>query len=126
MGRRPDRLELASAVVVRISLGSAVAQAAHAVAARATRELLVEGTYEGESLDDKMLDAGWDVKAIRNAAPLVEFTQTSNRGAAKTYSDTGIASPVVFRRTSHNGRTTSGFSATTPWASRRSPATPSH
>jgi 2-methylisocitrate lyase-like PEP mutase family enzyme len=37
--------ELASAGVVRISLGSAVAQAAYAVAARATRELLADGTY---------------------------------------------------------------------------------
>jgi 2-methylisocitrate lyase-like PEP mutase family enzyme len=37
--------ELASAGVVRISLGAAVAQAAYAVAARATRELLVDGSY---------------------------------------------------------------------------------
>lgn len=42
----PTVLELASAGVVRISLGSAVAQAAYAVAARATRELLVDGTYD--------------------------------------------------------------------------------
>jgi 2-methylisocitrate lyase-like PEP mutase family enzyme len=42
----PTVPELASAGVVRISLGSAVAQAAYAVAARATRELLVDGSYD--------------------------------------------------------------------------------
>jgi uncharacterized protein (DUF362 family) len=41
--------------------------------AGARRIRLLEGTYEGESLEDKMLDAGWNVKAIRNAAPIVEF-----------------------------------------------------
>jgi hypothetical protein len=41
----PTLLGLASAGVVRISLGSAVARAAHAVAARAAREL-VDGTYD--------------------------------------------------------------------------------
>jgi 2-methylisocitrate lyase-like PEP mutase family enzyme len=42
----PTVPELASAGVVRISLGSAVAQAAYGVAARATRELLVDGSYD--------------------------------------------------------------------------------
>jgi uncharacterized protein (DUF362 family) len=64
--------------------------------AGARRIRLVEGTYEGESLDDKMLDAGWDVKAIRNAAPLVEFAQTSNLGAAKRYSRLKVPQPYVF------------------------------
>lgn len=64
--------------------------------AGARRIRLVEGTYEGESLDDKMLDAGWDVKAIGNAAPLVEFAQTSNRGAAKRYSRLKVPQPYVF------------------------------
>lgn len=64
--------------------------------AGARRIRLVEGTYEGESLDDKMLDAGWDVKAIRNAAPLVECVQTSNRGAAKSYSRLKVPQPYVF------------------------------
>jgi uncharacterized protein (DUF362 family) len=64
--------------------------------AGARRIRLVEGTYEGESLDDKMLDAGWDVKAIRNAAPLVEFAQTSNRGAAKNYSRLKVPQPYIF------------------------------
>ena len=70
MGRRPDRLELASAVVVLISLGSAVAQAAHAVAARATRELLVEGTYDSTAdgiAYDKTSDALASRPAIQEA-----------------------------------------------------------
>ena len=64
--------------------------------AGAKRVRLVEGTYEGETLDDKMLDAGWDVKAIRNAAPLVEFVQTSNRGKAKSYSRLKVPRPYIF------------------------------
>ena len=64
--------------------------------AGARRVRLVEGTYEGESLEDKMLDAGWDVKAIRNAAPLVEFVQTSNRGGAKRYSRLKVPKPHIF------------------------------
>ncbi len=64
--------------------------------AGAKRIRLVEGTYECESLDDKMLDAGWDVKAIRNAAPLVEFVQTSTRGAAKRYSRLKVPRPYIF------------------------------
>ena len=42
----PAVTELASAGVARISLGSAIAQAAYAVAARATAELLGPGTYD--------------------------------------------------------------------------------
>jgi 2-methylisocitrate lyase-like PEP mutase family enzyme len=42
----PTVSELASAGAVRISLGAAIAQAAYAVAARATTELLASGTYD--------------------------------------------------------------------------------
>lgn len=42
----PTVSELAGAGAVRISLGSAIAQAAYAVAARATEELLKRGTYD--------------------------------------------------------------------------------
>ena len=42
----PSVAELAAAGVVRISLGSAIAQAAYAVAVRATTELLTSGTYD--------------------------------------------------------------------------------
>lgn len=37
--------ELAAAGAVRVSLGTAIAQAAYVVAARATAELLTAGTY---------------------------------------------------------------------------------
>ena len=42
----PSVAELAAAGAVRISLGSAIAQAAYAVAARAATELLTSGTYD--------------------------------------------------------------------------------
>lgn len=42
----PSVAEFAAAGAVRISLGSAIAQAAYAVAARATKELLTSGTYD--------------------------------------------------------------------------------
>jgi 2-methylisocitrate lyase-like PEP mutase family enzyme len=42
----PSVAELAAAGAVRISLGSAIAQAAYGVAARAATELLASGTYD--------------------------------------------------------------------------------
>jgi 2-methylisocitrate lyase-like PEP mutase family enzyme len=42
----PPVAELAAAGAVRISLGSAIAQAAYAIAVRATAELLTSGTYD--------------------------------------------------------------------------------
>jgi 2-methylisocitrate lyase-like PEP mutase family enzyme len=49
----PSVAEFAEAGVVRISLGSAIAQSAYAVAARATTEMLTKGTYDetGSGLD---------------------------------------------------------------------------
>ncbi len=42
----PSGADLAAAGAVRISLGSAIAQVAYAVAARAATELLTSGTYD--------------------------------------------------------------------------------
>jgi 2-methylisocitrate lyase-like PEP mutase family enzyme len=42
----PSVAEFTAAGVVRVSLGSGIAQAAYAVAARATKELLTKGTYD--------------------------------------------------------------------------------
>ena len=56
----PAVAELAAAGAVRISLGSAIAQAAYAVAARAATELLTSGTYDsvaGGIAYDTMNDA---------------------------------------------------------------------
>jgi uncharacterized protein (DUF362 family) len=64
--------------------------------AGAKRVRLVEGTYEGESLEDKMLDAGWDLKGIKNAAPTVEFVQTSTLAGAKRYSRLKVPQPYIF------------------------------
>ena len=56
----PSVAELAAAGAVRISLGSAIAQAAYAVAVRTTTELLTSGTYNsvaGGIAYDTMNDA---------------------------------------------------------------------
>ncbi|HYK88757.1 MAG TPA: DUF362 domain-containing protein [Acidobacteriota bacterium] len=37
-------------------------------------------------LEDKLLQGGWDVEAIRGAAPVVEFEDTSGLGSGKQYS----------------------------------------
>jgi 2-methylisocitrate lyase-like PEP mutase family enzyme len=56
----PPAAELAAAGAVRISLGSAIAQAAYQVAARAALELLIDGTYR--SVAD-----GIDYRAMNDA-----------------------------------------------------------
>jgi hypothetical protein len=56
----PSVAELAAASAVRISLGSAIAQTAYAVAVRAATELLTSGTYDsvaGGIAYDTMNDA---------------------------------------------------------------------
>ena len=45
----PSVAEFAAAGAVRVSLGSAIAQAAYGVAARATAELLSSGTYDSNA-----------------------------------------------------------------------------
>ncbi len=56
--------------------------------AGAKRIRLVESASAkpGALLEDKLLDGGWDVKAIRSAAPLVEFEDTNALGQGKKYS----------------------------------------
>jgi 2-methylisocitrate lyase-like PEP mutase family enzyme len=55
----PSVAEFAAAGAVRVSLGSGIAQAAYAVAARATKELLTSGTYDttGDALSFPELNA---------------------------------------------------------------------
>jgi uncharacterized protein (DUF362 family) len=51
----------------------------------------------GHKLEDKLLSGGWDVNAIRNAAPLVEFEDTNTVGGAKQYSLMKVQSkPYIF------------------------------
>jgi uncharacterized protein (DUF362 family) len=55
----------------------------------AKRVRLLESTFrrkDGGPLEDAMLEDGWDVNAIRTAAPLVEFEDTNGIGQGKQYS----------------------------------------
>jgi len=48
-------------------------------------------------LEDKLLQGGWDVNAIRNAAPLVEFEDTDSLGFGKQYSTFQVKTkPYIF------------------------------
>jgi 2-methylisocitrate lyase-like PEP mutase family enzyme len=62
----PSVAELTAAGVVRISLGSAIAQAAYAVAARAAAEMLTSGTYQSvaDGLDYATLNSGMNHKSF--------------------------------------------------------------
>lgn len=67
-------------------VGAAVA-AFGALGARRVRILEgVDSRKRGFTLEDKLLSGGWDVSAIGNAAPLVEFENTDAVGQAKQYS----------------------------------------
>jgi uncharacterized protein (DUF362 family) len=78
-------------------VGSVVA-AFGALGAKRIRVLeSTESKKPGYKLEDKMLSGGWDVNAIRNAAPLVEFEDTNNAGQAKQYSTMKVKTkPYVF------------------------------
>ncbi len=55
----------------------------------ARRIRLLESTFRrnyGAPLEDTMLNDGWDVDVIRNAAPAVEFEDTNGLGLGKQYS----------------------------------------
>jgi uncharacterized protein (DUF362 family) len=55
------------------------------------------GRKPGYKLEDKLLSGGWDVTAIRNAAPLVEFEDTNALGQGKQYSLLKVqCKPYVF------------------------------
>ena len=55
------------------------------------------GRRPDAKLEDKLLQGGWDVAAIRNAAPLVEFEDTNGLGFGKQYSTFKVKSkPYIF------------------------------
>jgi len=55
------------------------------------------GRRPGYKLEDKLLSGGWDVAAIRNAAPLVEFEDTNGLGQGKQYSTFKVKTkPYIF------------------------------
>jgi uncharacterized protein (DUF362 family) len=78
-------------------LGSAVA-AFGAIGAKRVRILEgCESRKRGYKLEDKLLQGGWDLNAIRNAAPIVEFEDTDKLGQAKQFSVLKVKStPYVF------------------------------
>jgi 2-methylisocitrate lyase-like PEP mutase family enzyme len=61
----PSVAEFAAAGAVRISLGSGIAQAAYAVAERATKELLTSGTYDTTAEASSFADLNGAVAANR-------------------------------------------------------------
>ena len=55
------------------------------------------GRRPDTKLEDKLLQGGWDVAAIRNAAPVVEFEDTNGLGFGKQYSAFKVKTrPYVF------------------------------
>lgn len=78
-------------------VGSAVA-AFGALGAKRIRILeSTESHKPGYKLEDKLLAGGWDVAAIRNAAPRVEFEDTNTAGQGKQYSLLKVpGNPYVF------------------------------
>lgn len=64
--------------------------------AGARRIRLLEGAGRGDSLEDKMLNAGWDVAALRTTAPAVEFEGTNTLGAGKRYARFKVSRPYIY------------------------------
>jgi uncharacterized protein (DUF362 family) len=66
----------------------------------AKRIRLLESTFRkryGTPLEDTLLNDGWDVTAIKNAAPMVEFEDTNGLGLGKQYSTLKVRSrPYIF------------------------------
>jgi len=66
----------------------------------AKRIRILESTFRkkyGTPLEDTLLNDGWDVNAIKNAASIVEFEDTNGLGSAKQYSTLKVKSrPYVF------------------------------
>jgi uncharacterized protein (DUF362 family) len=65
--------------------------------ARRVRILESAGRREGALLEDKLLSGGWDVNAIKTAAPAVEFEDTNGLGQGKRYSTVKVKTkPHIF------------------------------
>ncbi|MFN7996732.1 MAG: DUF362 domain-containing protein [Bryobacteraceae bacterium] len=61
----------------------------------AKRIRLLESTFRkryGAPLEDTLLNDGWDVRAIKSAAPIVEFEDTNGIGLGKQYSTLKVKS----------------------------------
>jgi uncharacterized protein (DUF362 family) len=66
--------------------------------AGARRIRFVESAWaSGGPLEEFMLDAGWNVRMLKNAAPKVEFENTNNLGLAKQYARLKVPGrPLMF------------------------------
>lgn len=64
--------------------------------AGAKRIRILEGAGAGDPLEDKLLDGGWDVSALRSSAPLVEFENTNRRSRGARYARLKVARPYVY------------------------------
>ncbi len=53
--------------------------------AGARRIRLLESNSVGLSVEDKVLDGGWDLGLLKNAVPDIEFENTNNLGAGRRY-----------------------------------------
>jgi uncharacterized protein (DUF362 family) len=67
----------------------------------AKRIRILESTFRkkyGTPLEDTLLNDGWDVSAIKNAASIVEFEDTNGLGSAKQYSTLRVKTrqPFIF------------------------------
>jgi uncharacterized protein (DUF362 family) len=63
--------------------------------AGAKRIRLLEGA-DRDGLEDKLLDAGWDVSALLNAAPIVELEDTNRLGKGRRYARLKVPRPYVY------------------------------
>ena len=65
--------------------------------AKRVRILESAGRKAGAMLEDKLLSGGWDVNAIKGAAPVVEFEDTNGLGEGKQYSTLKVKTkPYIF------------------------------
>jgi len=66
--------------------------------ARRVRILESAGRRAGSKLEDKLLSGGWDVAAIQNAAPVVEFEDTNYPGEGHQYPTFKVKwKPYIYR-----------------------------
>jgi uncharacterized protein (DUF362 family) len=77
--------------------GKLTAAAVHLIRRAGARRIrLLESSAVGLSMEDKMLDGGWDVKLLKNADPDVEFENTNNLGSGKRYSRLKVSSAAPY------------------------------
>src|SRR5579862_3926607 len=80
-----DGLSAGQTTAVHPSLCTALVVALGKQGAKRVRILESSGR-EGSLLEDRLLQAGWDVNALKTAGPIVEFEDTNGLGQAKQYS----------------------------------------